>query len=156
MSDHGIKDDQQFAHAGNQGNIRRFARGPQPFVKVSDHGIAPASSQSGHVKSSAHMGSTAPNGAASPQQAATPVQWCHTNKRSNLFAIQVPQLRQLGQHGATNDRPDAGHTLEQIFLLTPDRALTDGLVKIFVGSLQFGLQPTEMCSIGFFQPSAFR
>src|SRR5437660_9807322 len=77
----------------------------------------------------------------------------HTNKRSNLFAVQVPPLRQLGQHGATNNRPDARHTLEPIFLLTPDRALTDCLVKILVGSLQFRLQPMDMCLNAFLYSS---
>ncbi len=113
MFEDGIQDDQQFAHTGNQSNFWFFARCPQPSVEVSDHGIAPAGSQRSHVEGSAHVSSTTPNDTASPQQTTVPVEWGHTDKRSDLFAVQAAQLGQLGQHGAADDGPDTRHTLKE-------------------------------------------
>ena len=144
MSKNRIKDDQQFAHAGNQSDVWRFTRRTQPSVKVSDHGITPAGSQGSHVESSAYVSSTTPNDAPSPQQATIPIQWRHTYRRSNLFAVQAAKLRQLGQHSAANDGPDAGHTLEQIFLLTPDGTLVNRLVKVLIVPLQFRFEPMDV------------
>jgi rifampin ADP-ribosylating transferase len=75
MFQDGIQDDQQFAHAGDQGNGWFFTRCTQPFVEVSDHGIASAGRQRSHVQGRAYVSSTTPNDATPPQCAAVPMQW---------------------------------------------------------------------------------
>jgi hypothetical protein len=45
----------------------------------------------------------------------------------------------LGDHGS-----DAGHTLEHIFLLTPERTVADRVIEVYLDALQFGLPPAKV------------
>jgi hypothetical protein len=39
---------------------------------------------------------------------------------------------------------DAGNASEQVLVLLPDWALTDGLIEIFVGTPELGLKPADV------------
>ena len=80
MFDHRIKNCEQFAHAGDQGDFEQFALGRQTLVEVPNHGIASGSDQGGHVQSTAHRGSAAQDGAPTFERAAVAVEGGDTDE----------------------------------------------------------------------------
>jgi hypothetical protein len=54
------------------------------------------------------------------------------------------QFRQVGQQGPAHHRADAGDTLQQLFLLAPERALANRLLEILIEAGQLRRQPGHM------------
>jgi hypothetical protein len=144
MGDHRINNRQQLSHTSDQRNLWSFACGAQPFVKNADHRVPSAGNQSCHVERCPNSSSAAPYRATSSQGTAVTVEWRYTNQGSDLLTVKSSEFGQLGQKGTTNNRTDTGDTPEQVFFLLPDRALTDALVQISIGSLQFCFQPADV------------
>jgi len=144
MFDHRVQNREQFAHTSDQGDLRSFTRIAQPFVESSDHRVTSAGDQGGHVEYRSNSSPTAPDATTASESAAVTIERRDTDQSSNLFTVEVPKFRQFGNQTATNDRTDAGHTPEKIFVLTPDRALSDGLVEVFVSPNRLCFQPADM------------
>ena len=144
MFDHSVENCQQFAHARDQRDFGGFAAIAQPFVESADHGVASAGNQGSHVERRAYCGSTAPDSTATSECTAVTVEWCDANQCRDLLTVDFSQLRQLGEKRTADDRTDAGDASEQVFVLAPDRALTDALVQILVSSLQLRFQPQDV------------
>src|SRR5262249_306340 len=136
MFDHRIQNRQQLSHASNQSELGCFAGTAQPLIESLDHNIAPAGNQSCHIEHCPYSSPAAPDRATTSQSAAVSIERRDTDQRSNLFTVEFSKFWQLGNKATTNHRTDAGHTPEKIFVFTPDRTLTDGLVQILVGPVQ--------------------
>ena len=132
MFNHRVKNRQQFAHASNQCNFGRFTSSTQSSVKFSDFQIAPTCHQCSHVERRTHRSPTTPNRATSSHHPAIPIQRRHTHQCSDLFSVELSQFRQLSEQRAADHGSDSRHTLEQVFLLAPDRALLDALIEFAV------------------------
>ena len=63
---------------------------------------------------------------------------------ANLFAIELPELREVGKERAAHNGANARHRAQEILFRTPDRTLLDGVVGIAVGGLDAALQPADM------------
>src|SRR5512144_230583 len=144
MFDHSVENGQQFAHASDQGDLGCFTRVTQSFVEDPHDRIMSARDQGCHVEDCPYAGSAAPDSSTTSQGTTIPIERCYADQRCNLFTVELSKFWQLGQKGTTNHRTDTGDTPEQVFVLLPDRALTDALVQIFVGSLQFCFQPADV------------
>src|ERR1700752_3079177 len=144
MFDHRIENRQQLSHACDQGNFRCFACLFQPGVKNFDDGISSTGNQRSHVEHCPYACPAAPNSTMASQGAAVAIERRNTDQSSNLFTVEFSEFWQLSEKSAADDRTDAGDTPEKIFVLTPDRTLTDGLVEIFVGSVQLRFQPADV------------
>ena len=144
MFDHCIENRQQFAHASNQGDLGCFTRITQSFVEDPDDRITSAGHQSRHVEHSPDGGTATPDPSPTSESPTVAVEWCDSHQRRDLFAVEPSKFRQLRQKGTTDHRADTGNAAQEIFVFLPDRALTDGLVEIFVGSFQLCFQPTQM------------
>jgi hypothetical protein len=147
MFNHCVKNRQEFAHASNQCNLGRFTSSTQSSVKFSDFRIAPTRHQCSHVKRRTYRSPTTPNRATASHHPTVPIQRRHTHQCSDLLSVKLSQLRQLSQQRATDDGSDSRHTLEQVFLLPPDRTLLDALIKLAINSIKLRLQPLICASI---------
>ena len=61
-SDHGIEDGQEFAHAGDDGNLFGFACGDEAVVELLDDGVESDGRERCHVESAAHLPASAEDG----------------------------------------------------------------------------------------------
>ena len=95
-------------------------------------------------KHSANGGASAPDSAPAPEGPAIVVERRDAHQRCDFVSVECSEFGQLSDKSTANDRADTGDALEQVFVLTPDRAFTDGLVEIFIGSVQLGFQPTQV------------
>ncbi len=57
---HGIEDREELAHAGDQGDLLRFALGQKPVVEGAHDGIPAGCHEGTHVERCPHRGPTAP------------------------------------------------------------------------------------------------
>ena len=93
MFEHGIYDDQQFAHTGHHGHVWSFARCTQPHVKVFDNRIAFAGSQHRHKLRCPHVSPSAPDRAFASECAAVSVERGDPNQGRDLLTAQGAELR---------------------------------------------------------------
>lgn len=89
---HGIENDQQLSHAGDQRHLWNFPCCPQPLIGGPDHGIPFCGHQRGHVEHRAHGGTATPDPPPSAETAAVPVQGRDADERRNLFTVQVAKF----------------------------------------------------------------
>ena len=66
MFQHGVDDRQQFAHDGDQGDLRRFASQAQALVIGAEGRVMPRGRQGGHVQDRADRRPAARNHAPAP------------------------------------------------------------------------------------------
>ena len=60
MFEHGVEDDEQFAHTRDEGHLLRFASRQQPLVEVADDGVVEGCGQRPHVEGAPHSGARLP------------------------------------------------------------------------------------------------
>ena len=97
MLEHGVENDEQFAHTRDQGHLLRFASRQQLLVEVPDHRVPACRGQCPHIEDAPHSGATAPDSAFAPQSPAIPVEGSEAHQSGDLPAVQRAQLRQAGQ-----------------------------------------------------------
>jgi hypothetical protein len=141
--EHRVQDRQQFAHAGGQRDLGRFAGCPQSLVERFDHGITPAGGNRGHVQHRPDPGPPAEDHAPSPALAGITVERTDPNQRADLPPVQGPQFGQRGQQGHRSHRADAGDATQQIILLTPDRAGVQPALQVTVERFQTRFEPVN-------------
>ena len=56
MFEHGVEDDEQFAHTRDHGHLLRFTMRQQPLVEVADGGVVAGCGQRPHVEGAPHSG----------------------------------------------------------------------------------------------------
>src|SRR5215208_6636296 len=61
-------------------------------------------------------------------------------ERRDLAPLEAAELGQLGQEGAGDDRPDAGHRDEEILFLAPQRRSADLIADLLVELGKLGLE----------------
>ena len=90
MLEHGIEDDQEFTHAGDQGDFLGLARGHQPLVELPQHRIPPDRHHGGHVESCAHVSPATPNHPFPAPVASVPVQGRYPPRATTCLLERVP------------------------------------------------------------------
>ena len=91
MSDDGVADGQQFAHAGNEGDLLAFACGDEPLIQRTDDGVVAHGGTGGHVQHRAHRSATTPDAARAFPLAAVTIERRHTHQRGELSVIDAAQ-----------------------------------------------------------------
>ena len=97
MFDHRVKNREQFAHAGNQSDLRRLASVTQSSVEILDDRVTSTGEQCSPVQRGTNRRASAPNGTAASKNPTIPIKRRHTHQGSDLFTITLPELRQLGK-----------------------------------------------------------
>ena len=130
MFKHRVEDSQQLTHAGGKGHFLRFTCCYEPFIEGTEDRIVAHGYQGGHVKGGADIGPPSPTATLSAQLAAISAEGRYTHQRGNLSAVQGAQLRKASQEREGQRGSNSWHTLEQVFLLTPQGALAQAVRDI--------------------------
>jgi hypothetical protein len=98
MFEHSVKDEQEFAHAGSQRHLGRFARRAQPLMKVPQRRVMADGGEGGHIERHAHLAAPAPDHSFAPQGAAVVVERRHADQLGDGAPTQAAEfrLRKLG------------------------------------------------------------
>ena len=123
ISNHGVKNDQKFAHTSRQNHFGCFSFFSQSFRKFSNRRIKSRSRQHGHIQSRSHL-------APSPFNITLPFPFStfmvirsDTNQSGDLLSSQLSQFGQIRQQRVCGDRTDPGNTCELLELILPNRLL---------------------------------
>src|ERR1700675_4347956 len=100
VSQDGIEDDDELAHAGDESLLAGFSGGSELGVIRSDDRVGPAGDQGRHAKTGAHRGAAAGDGTATAQRAAVAVDRRDPDQGGDLAASEPAELGQLGDQGA--------------------------------------------------------
>ena len=104
----GVAEDEQLAHAGDEGHLGRLAGGDEALVVAPQAGIEARGGQGGHVQDSADRGAPAPAAAAPAPGAAVAIEGRHPDQRGDLLAGAGAEFGHFGQQGRGGHGADAG------------------------------------------------
>ena len=141
---HGVQDREQLAHAGGQGDLRRFARGSQALIQPFAYRVVPDSDPRAHGQGSPDRGATAPHGAGPPQGSPVSIAGGYTDPRGEALAAQGAQLRQVEPQGPGTHGAKARHTPERGLMLAPHWAGTQGGIPIVSKGRYARVKPRHM------------
>ena len=82
--DHGIENDEQFAHGRDEGDLFGFADCAQAPVKRADHRVVAGGGQGGHVQGCAHVCAASPHSALASELATVAVERGHAHEGQDL------------------------------------------------------------------------
>src|SRR4026209_1709266 len=94
-SDHGIEDDQNFAHARDDGHLGGFARGTQALVELANWDIGADGGDGHHVQRRTYLATSAKDYSGALAFARLACQRRHTHECSVALAVQRTPLGQL-------------------------------------------------------------
>src|SRR3990170_3254535 len=144
MFKHGVQNCEQLPHASGKGYLFVLTCSTQTLVEVPDDSIVSCSHQSPHVEGCPYWSPSSPDCALPPQCATVSVKRSNPCQGSYLSAVQCAQFRQLHQKGQTQHWSHSGHATQQFLLLSPQRAITQGVSQLSIQLGQVLLKPTEV------------
>jgi hypothetical protein len=92
VSDHRVEHRQELPHAGNKGDLARLALIAKPVVERADRFVASDARDDTHVQRGPNLSSASPHRSSSCPEATVTVEWRYASQRSDLAAIQRPEL----------------------------------------------------------------
>src|SRR5262249_21912633 len=113
VAQNGIEDGQQLAHRGDEGEAGRVAGSAPTAIEALERRIMLDRDQAGHVERGADLDTAPLDLALAAKSAAVPVYRGDTGQGSDLVAIDLAELGQLGDQSAGDDIADAGHALQE-------------------------------------------
>ena len=143
VSDHGVEDEQQFSHGGDEGDHLLFAGGDQALVVGSDFGVVSGGHEGGHVQRRADRGAAAVGGAFAPHGAGVSVDRGDPDQCGDLTTRALAQFRQLSHERSCGLIADAGHALEQVDLLLPSGGVFDRLIEVVVEVFELSIEEVQ-------------
>ena len=143
ISEDGIEDDEELAHAGCERLFGFFACGDQPLVVGRDDWISTACDESGHVQ-----GTADPYAATFDVTPTTvfPGVVGHrrdTDEGSDLSAGERAEFRQFGNQQRGNPWTDTWNGLQQLVFFPPGRGSADGLIDVLLEIAELFLESGE-------------
>lgn len=117
--DHGVEDDEQFSHAGDDDDFGAFALSFKSVSECSNHRVVPTGSQSGHVQDASYCTATSKDRSGAAELPAVSIERRDSDQRGDLLSVEMPQLRKLGDQGGGGDLADSGRTLQQFGFAVP-------------------------------------
>src|SRR5882724_11686906 len=130
--EHGIEDDEHFAHAGGDGHIMMLTRADQPLVERSDHGIATNPGDRGPIQGRTHRSAPAPDLSLSALVTRVSRKGGQARQGADFLAAQAAQLRQRDERAPRGVLADAREALEQISPRLIDGGGLEPLVDLLV------------------------
>src|SRR6266446_3882184 len=106
---HGIENNEELAHTGDERGLGVLTVGAQPQIESSDGGIAAHSRHRRHIQDAPHLCASAPDTTTAPHISTVAVEWCETSQCGDLLAIEHSQFRQLREQSTREHLADPGH-----------------------------------------------
>src|SRR5712664_3528054 len=89
---HGIENNEELAHTGDERGLGVFTVGAQPQIESSDGGIAANSRHGCHIQHPADLGAATPDTTAAAHISTVAVKWCETSQCGDLLAVEHAQF----------------------------------------------------------------
>ena len=140
----GVENREQFAHTGREREFLRLARRKETAVESADDRIATGRDERPHVEHGPHRCPPTPHDPLASERATVAGEGCDTDQGSDLFAVQVSELRHVGDQRATHHRPHARHTAKEILFGAPDRTARNRVVEVVIDSRDPSLEPADV------------
>ena len=93
MFEHGVKDDEQLAHTGGEGDLFGFASSTETLVERLDNGVVTGSGEGSHIERGPDGGAPAPDGAPTSEGPTVAIERSNTYQSSDLVSIEGAELR---------------------------------------------------------------
>src|SRR5665213_4565134 len=117
VSEHGIEDGQQLAHAGGDSDLGGLACADQAAVEEPDDRVVADGGQGGHIQHRAHFAAPTANAARSLALARVVGQWCDAHELGDLATLQPAELGESRSQRQDRHRPDALDAVQQLALV---------------------------------------
>lgn len=131
--DHGVEDHEELAEAGGGDDFGCFSLLFESLGKAFDDGVVMLGGERRHVEHIAKGLSSTADGAFADSFAAVINVGRHTHQGGDLFAIELPEFRQLGDEGRGANMADAWSRLHEVIALFP---VVVGLDKFVDGVIE--------------------
>src|SRR6266478_1498838 len=141
---HGIENNEELAHTGDERGLGVLTVGAQPQIESSDGGIAAHSRHRRHIQDAPHLCASAPDTTTAPHISTVAVEWCETSQCGDLLAIEHSQFRQLREQSTREHLADPGHGAQQLVAFTPQGSLANQLGEFSVQTGEPLFQPTDV------------
>src|SRR5580658_33087 len=135
ISQDGVEDGEELSGYGNQCDELGLAGCNELVAEWLEDWIVMAGDHRGHEQDVADAFAAAADEALASPLTGLAGPGRKANQSGDLAAIEGAELRQFGDQGAGNNRPDAGNGREQVLLLGPDRRATHMIVDL---AIEFG------------------
>jgi hypothetical protein len=83
---HGVEDNQEFAHTGDERGFGVLPVGTQPQIESFDGGIAANSRYRRHIQDAPDLGAAAPNTTTAAHASTIAIKWCQTGECGDRLA----------------------------------------------------------------------
>ncbi len=109
---HGIENNQEFAHTGDERGLGVLTIGTQPQIESSDGGIAANSRYRRHIQDATDLGASTPDTTTAAHASTVAVKWCQTGQCGDLLAFEHSKFKR-------SFRPIMPTEYQQLFDLNP-------------------------------------
>ena len=117
--EHGVEDDQEFAHAGGLNDFEFLAVFFQTFSEGFDGGVMSGRGESGHVEHGSDGGSSAGDVSSALVSSAVVVERSDSDQCRDLLAVKFAQFGEFRQECGGGDLSQAGRALQDLRLVAP-------------------------------------
>ena len=111
---HLVEDGQEFADAGDEGDLEGFAGGDETVVEGADFVVGTGGGQGGHVERVAQGGAAAGDHAFALVLAGVAVEGLHAGEGGDFLAVELSEFGQFGQEDGGGGGADAGDAAEAL------------------------------------------
>ena len=117
VSDHGVEDEEEFSHAGDECDHFALACGDEAFVERADDGVASCSDEGGHVQGVADGDASAAGGSFAAHESGVAVDGRHADELGDLLAVESSEFGEFGDEDGRGGRADAWRGAEEFLPL---------------------------------------
>src|SRR5262245_4832336 len=143
VSENGIEDGQELSSDGDESGHLGFSGGNEAVEEGLQDRIVPFGDHGTHEQDGAHGCATAADEASAAPLAGLACERSKARERSNLLAVELPELRQFSNQRSCDGRPHTRYRSKQVFLLAPSWRAPHGIVDVRIEAGQFLLQRLE-------------
>jgi hypothetical protein len=117
--EHCVEDDQELAHAGGDHDFERFAGIFEALGESANDRVAAFGGEGRHIECATDRSATAPNGTLALEASAVMIEGSQSDERTDLFAVELSELRQIGEEGRGGRGPNTRSAAEDLGLAAP-------------------------------------
>src|SRR5829696_7405027 len=140
VADDGVEDGEEFSGCCDEGDHLGLSGGDEAVAEGFEGWVVTGGGHGGEEEDGAHGGAASADEAPAAPPPRLPGEGGKAGERRDLAPLETAELGQLGQEGAGDDRPDAGHRDEEILFLAPQRRSAHLIADLLVELGKLGLE----------------
>lgn len=141
--EHGVEDDKELAHAGDDDDLELFALGFETLCEGPNDGVTAFGGKSGHIEHGSNGGAAAPDGAFSLKSSAVAIERSQAGQGADLLAVEGSQFGKFCQERSGGDGAHARSAPQQIDFSAPFVIGFETFQQIFLDPLNLTVQDID-------------